>query len=89
MELKDLVLKSASDFFALYRSIPDKDRSNRPKRKTFYGQVPRSAKEMYTHTKNVNAYYFGELDVAGDNEGDIYDCRYRGFKLLEQKKISF
>lgn len=86
LELKDLVLKSASDFFALYRSIPDKDRSNRPKRKTFYGQVPRSAKEMYTHTKNVNAYYFGELDVAGDNEGDIYDCRYRGFKLLEQKK---
>ncbi len=37
----------------------------------------------------MNAYYFGELDVAGDNEGDIYDCRYRGFKLLEQKKFPF
>ena len=26
---------------------------------------------MYEHTKNVNAYYFGEIGVEADNEGDF------------------
>ena len=38
---------------------------------------------MYLHTKNVNAYYFGEIGVETDNEGDILECRLRGFKRLE------
>lgn len=88
LKLKELVLKSAADFLKLYRSIPDKGRSNAPLRKTFYGQVPRTAEEMYQHTKNVNAYYFGEIDVEADNMGDIYECRCRGFAELE-KKLDF
>ena len=40
---------------------------------------------MYTHTQNVNAYYFGEIGVDADNEGNILDCRRRGFTALEQK----
>jgi len=83
--LKALVLKSAEDFLKLYESIPDKDASSAPLRRTFYGQVPRTALEMYTHTKNVNAYYFGEIDVDADNEGSILECRLRGFEALEQK----
>lgn len=82
--LKSLALKSAEDFQALYDAIPDKDKSTALPRQTFYGQVPRTANEMYTHTKNVNAYYFGEIDVAADNEGNIADCRRRGFYTLEQ-----
>lgn len=82
--LKALVLKSAKDFHALYESVPDKDRSSAPVRRTFYGQVPRTAREMYTHTKNVNAYYFGEIDVDADNEGTILECRLRGFEALEK-----
>ena len=39
---------------------------------------------MYQHTKNVNAYYFGEIGVDADNEGTILDCRRRGFEQLEQ-----
>ena len=39
---------------------------------------------MYEHTKNVNAYYFAEIDVDVDNEGTIYDCRKKGFERLEQ-----
>lgn len=83
-ELKALVLKSARDFYALYVSVPDKNKSCLPVRRTFYGNVPRTAQEMYDHTKNVNAYYFAEIDIDADNEGTIYDCRKRGFERLEQ-----
>ena len=83
-QLKALVLKSAKDFHALYESVPNKQESCLPQRRTFYGSVPRTAQEMYEHTKNVNAYYFGEIGVDADNEGKIYDCRKRGFEHLEQ-----
>ena len=82
-ELKALALKSAQDFLDLYEAIPDKNKSCLPVRKTFYGQVPRTASEMYEHTKNVNDYYFGEIGVETDHEGTIVDCRQRGFVLLE------
>lgn len=82
-KLKALALRSAKDFLALYESIPDKNATAAPERKTFYGRVPRSADEMYAHTKNVNEYYFAEINVAADNDGDIYECRLRGFAALE------
>ncbi len=81
--LKNLALKSAKDFLALYESIPDPNAFSAPERKTFYGQVPRTANEMYEHTKNVNAYYFAEINVEADNDGNIHDCRKRGFEALE------
>ena len=82
--LKTLVLKSARDFHALYASIPNKQESCLPQRKTFYGNVPRTAQEMYDHTKSVNTYYFAEIGIEADNEGTILECRERGFALLEQ-----
>lgn len=85
LELKALALKSAEDFLRLYESVPDKDASAAPARRTFYGQVPRTAAEMYIHTKNVNEYYFAEIEVDADNEGTILDCRRRGFEALEGK----
>lgn len=81
--LKALALRSAADFLALYRSVPDKTAGALPERSTFYGKVPRTADEMYLHTKNVNSYYFREIGVDADNEGDILSCRRRGFALLE------
>lgn len=84
-ELKELALRSAADFLTLYEAVPDKDISSAPVRKTFYGQVPGTAAEMYEHTKNVNKYYFGEIEVDADNEGTILDCRRRGFEALEAK----
>ena len=83
IRLKELALKSAKDFQALYDAIPDKQKSNLPSRKTFYGPVPRTAEEMYLHTKNVNSYYFGEIGIDVDNEGTIIECRERGFEELE------
>ena len=84
-KLKALALKSAQDFLALYDSVPDKNATAAPERKTFYGKVPRSADEMYAHTKNVNEYYFSEIHVDADNDGSIYACRKRGFEALEAK----
>ena len=84
-ELKALALKSAQDFLTLFQSIPDKNKSCLPVRETFYGQAPRTAFEMYEHTKSVNCYYFGEIDVPADSEGDILTCRERGFASLENR----
>lgn len=81
--LRDFALKSASDFLKLYEMIPDKQKSVLPVRKTFYGQVPRTAEEMYVHTKSVNSYYFAEIGIDAYNEGSIYECRKRGFEQLE------
>ena len=83
--LKALALKSAKDFLALYESVPDKSVAASLPRATFYGQVPRSADEMYEHTKNVNEYYFAEIEIDADNCGNIYECRKRGFEALEAK----
>ncbi len=83
-ELKTLALKSAKDLLILYNSIADKDKSVLPERKSFYGPVPRTANEMYEHTKNVNEYYFNEIGIDADNDGDIYECRLRGFERVEQ-----
>ena len=83
--LKALALKSAQDFLTLYQSIADKDATCLPPRETFYGSVPRTAREMMEHTKSVNAYYFGEIEAAADNRGTILSCRQRGFEALEVK----
>ena len=83
IKLKALALKSAQDFLALYDSVPDKNATAAPERKTFYGPVPRTANEMYEHTKNVNTYYFAEIAVEADHDGNIYECRKRGFEALE------
>ena len=81
---KATVLRSAEDFQRLYDRLPDPDASDLPERKTFYGPVPRTGREMYLHTKNVNAYYFWEIGVDTDNEGSIAECRRRGFGELEK-----
>lgn len=83
--LKALALKSARDFEALYQAIPDKDKSCLPARETFYGPVPRTASEMYAHTRSVNDYYFDEIGVSADHEGTIVSCRERGFAALEKQ----
>ncbi|OCN02524.1 hypothetical protein A7X67_14590 [Clostridium sp. W14A] len=85
LELKQLALKSADDFLRLYNSIPDKFNTVLQPRKTFYGNVPITAKEMYEHTKNVNSYYFGEINIPVTNEPDILSCRREGFEKLEHR----
>lgn len=82
--MKRLVLKSAEDFQRLYDAVPDPDRSCLMPRKTFYGQVPRTARQMYEHTKNVNPYYFAEIGVEADHEGTVLECRLRALEKMEK-----
>ncbi|MGL5676801.1 MAG: hypothetical protein ACRDDX_10340 [Cellulosilyticaceae bacterium] len=84
-ELKRITLKSAYDFLVLYNSIINKNETTIEPRKTFYGDIPRSANEMYNHTKNVNSYYFGEINVEALNGPDIYSCRINAFETLEKQ----
>ena len=87
ISLKELVLKSAEDFLFLYNAIPDRDKSDIPVRKTFYGQVPRTANEMYMHTKNVNRYSFGEINVNASNDGTIR-CRREDWQRWKKVRFS-
>lgn len=84
--LKELALKSARDFYELYSAVPDKHASVLSNKITFLGPRPRTAQEMYEHTKSVNSYYFGEIGIEADSEGTIFECRERGFALLEQQE---
>jgi hypothetical protein len=83
--LKALALKSAKDFLMLYLAVPGKETSVLQPRKTFYGHRPCTASEMYLHTKNINAYYWGEVGVNVSNDGDILNNRLRGFEALEAR----
>ena len=85
VRLKNIALRSARDFHALYLSIPDHHQSCLKPRQTFYRQIPRTAQEMYDHVRSVNAYYFGEIGICADNEDTIAECRERGFRRLEQR----
>lgn len=87
IRLRELALKSALDFQKLYDMVPDKDKSVLPIRKTFYGEVPRTAKEIYLHTKNVNSYYFGEIGIDTDNGVAITECRKGDLKSWKRHRI--
>lgn len=82
-KLKKLVIKSAKDFLLLYESIPDKNISCLKERKTFYGPLPRTAREMYDHTNNVTNYYTGEIGVKIKNLPDILENRVQAMKAIE------
>ncbi|WP_100013130.1 hypothetical protein [Lentibacillus sediminis] len=81
--LKNTALKSAADSNTLYHSIPDKQYRITPPRKTFYGEVPCTADEIYTHTNNVTNYYAGEIGVRMDNLSDIAENRILAISLIE------
>lgn len=81
--LKSLAMRSAASFQKLFDSIPDKNRTCLTRRRTFYGEIPVTATEMYEHTKNVNSYYFGEIGIKAENGPDIYSCRADAFRTLE------
>ena len=83
--LREAVLRSAQDFLRMYRAVSQKDTAAGPPRQTFYGAVPSTARAMYEHTQNVNAYYFGEIGVEAQNGPDILTCRRQGLEALERQ----
>ena len=81
--LRALVLKSAADFDALYKSVPDPDVPLGEARRTFYGEYPNTARAMYLHTNSVTAYYVGEAGAAVDSLPGFYENRLNGMAELE------
>lgn len=80
---KQLCIRSAMDFEKLFNSIPQKDRALRKSRRTFYGKIPCSAREMAEHTNNSLAYYADALGVSFEPEGDFLEDRKRFFRAIE------
>lgn len=85
-ELEKLVLRSAYDFSNMYESIPDKDQTVLKTRKTFYGEVPVTAREMYEHTNNVTSYYAKEIGIDFINDPDIFKNRLNVLQEIEKKE---
>ena len=81
--LKDLALKSAHSFQALFDSIPDKARQLCPPRQTFYGDMPNTAKAIYSHVNNVAAYYTGEIGTRHKDTPDIAENRAQALSRVE------
>ena len=80
---KQLCLKAAQDFEKLFASIPQKDRSLKKSRRTFYGKIPCSAREMAEHTNRTLSYYADGLGIPFENEGGLLENRKRLFRAIE------
>lgn len=81
--LKTLCLASARDFETLFASIPQKDRALLKSRRTLYGKVPVTAREMLEHVSDNQrawAMFFG-VDL-GEGQGLLAD-RKRLFAGVE------
>lgn len=81
---KALCLRSAQDFLKLYESIPQKDRALLKSRKTFYGKIPQSAREMLTHTNGAIGYYAAAFGIPHENQPDFLMNRQTLFAELER-----
>jgi hypothetical protein len=80
---KQLCIRSAQDFEKLVASIPQRDRALRKSRRTFYGKIPCSAREMAEHTNNTLEYYADAIGVPFENEGGLLENRKRLFRAIE------
>lgn len=81
---KALCLRSAQDFQKLYDSIPQKDRALLKSRKTFYGRIPQSAREMLMHTNGAIEYYAAAFGISHENLPDLAANRQVLFAELER-----
>lgn len=84
ISLKSLCLKSARDFMTVYLSIPQKDRGLLKSRKTFYGKIPTTAREMMEHTNNTLSYYAAGVGIDMENLPDFVENRQQLLNKLEE-----
>lgn len=83
--LKTLCLISARDLEALFASIPQKDRALLKSRRTVYGKVPVSAREMLSHVIEAQRTWAALFGVdLGESQGLLAD-RKRLFAVLERQ----
>ena len=83
--LKTLCLISARDLEALFASIPQKDRALLKSRRTVYGKVPVTAREMLSHVIEAQRTWSTLFGVdLGESQGLLAD-RKRLFGGLERQ----
>ena len=83
--LKTLCLLSARDFEALFASIPQKDRALLKSRRTLYGKVPVTAREMLDHVEAGQREWAAIFGIdPGESRGLLTD-RKRLFAGLEAR----
>ena len=83
--LKTLCLASARDLETLFKSIPQKDRALLKSRRTLYGKVPVTAREMLSHVTDSQRAWAALFGVdLGEGQGLLAD-RKRLFAGLESQ----
>ena len=83
--LKTLCLASARDMETLFNSIPQKDRALLKSRRTLYGKVPVTAREMLSHVADAQRAWAALFNVdLGEGRGLLAD-RKRLFAGLESQ----
>ncbi len=81
--LKVLCLSSARDFETLFASIPQKDRALLKSRRTLYGKVPVTAREMLEHVANGQRAWAAVFGIELGDEQGLLAARKRLFAGLE------
>ncbi len=81
--LKTMCLSSARDFETLFASIPQKDRALVKSRRTLYGKVPVTAREMLTHVSDSQRAWAALFGIDLKEEEGLLASRKRLFAGLE------
>ncbi len=80
---KALCIRSARDLAALFASVPQKDRALVKSRKTFYGRIPQTSREMYRHVDEMVRRYAESAGIVFEPGADLVESRMRLFAALE------
>ncbi len=83
--LKTLCLISARDLEGLFTSIPQKDRALLKSRRTLYGKVPVTAREMLSHVIEAQRIWAALFGVDVDESRGLLADRKRLFAGLERQ----
>ena len=74
--LVDLVWCSGETFLKLYTHTKFKDWIDESRiRKTFYGQNPKTIKEIFEHVKHCQYYYLSRMEITEEPKGDFMSIR--------------
>jgi len=88
-ELLNLVQYSGETFFSLYENAAFKDWIDEPRRrKTFYGENPKTIREIFNHVNGTQYYYLSRVKLRFSEEETDF-LKIREMCLLEFSKIFY
>jgi predicted RNase H-like HicB family nuclease len=82
--LLNLVWFSGETFLKLYTNVKFKDWIDEARiRKTFYGDNPKTIREIFEHVKNCQYYYLSRMRIDEETDGDFMAIRKFCLEKLE------